>query len=72
MQQPNDLKYTKTPYGDNLVARCDNCGRAVHLCTCDDEELQRLDDEDELYWKERFAEPTDAFGRNYSDADPGL
>jgi hypothetical protein len=76
------------PYGDNLVARCDYCGKAIHLCTCDDEDWE--DDgethpnnegiqEDELTDGERYEnknglyeEPTDSFGRNYSDADPGL
>lgn len=26
------------PYGDNLVARCDNCGKPIFKCTCDEEE----------------------------------
>ncbi len=25
-------------YGDNLVAKCDMCGKAIHLCTCDNED----------------------------------
>lgn len=33
-------KYNKTPYGDNLVARCDNCGKPIFKCTCDDEDYE--------------------------------
>jgi hypothetical protein len=62
------------PYGDNLVARCDYCGKPVFKCTCDDED--EADIEDQMFEIERGytseEEPTDAFGRNYSDADQGL
>jgi hypothetical protein len=28
----------QTPYGDNLVARCDYCGKPVFKCTCEEDE----------------------------------
>lgn len=34
----NEQKYFATPYGDNLVARCDNCGKPVFKCVCDDDD----------------------------------
>lgn len=61
------------------VRQCPNCGKAAHLCICDDEDWE--DDgetnEDDLGWSEfegdeNYADDVDAFGRNYSDADPGL
>jgi hypothetical protein len=64
---------------------CYVCKLPVNNCICDEEDFEddgetceddlcnALDLEDEIFWKERFAEDdTDGFGRNYSDADPGL
>lgn len=40
----NEQKYFATPYGDNLVARCDNCSKPVFKCTCDEDEDEDEDD----------------------------
>jgi hypothetical protein len=59
----NTQKLSDQPFGDNLVARCDNCGKPVFKCTCDEDEAEE---------EEEHEQDVDAFGRNYSDADPGL
>lgn len=43
----NEQKLFATPYGDNLVARCDNCGLPVFKCLCDDEDWEEEEDEEE-------------------------
>jgi hypothetical protein len=55
---------------ESCVARCDYCGMPIFKCTCEEEDEEEYTDEQlGIYETE---EQTDAYGRNFSDADPGL
>ena len=53
------------PYGDNLVARCDNCGKPIFKCTCDEE------DEDDLTEGEKYENKNNIYRVPYRNVGMG-